>query len=715
MSAAPFLVTFFPDTWAKFKEEKTLSKIDLVKQIGTEHASAKGLLRLLKLAKFGNLRTGKKKDCLRSDANMEWISGIEVDYDGEEIPFATAVQIAEDAGLDFIAYTTPSHRNDKPRWRMLFPLAERRRVSERDQLVARANGLFSGKLGPESWAKSQSFYFGYVSNGGGTHPSDFRVTCGDGDCIDECDSLDGTAVGQKHKKQTADSGEYEYVNFPELIRILTSGGDYHPLLPPLIGTIAARGLSRQSCTEVMRGLFETAALARPDIRPRWKEISEVVEYVYDKEESKQEQDSKPQELPPDIVLDDFYAFLPKHQYLYVPTQTLWPPATINSRLAKTSGMKAARHLDKFRAVSQMIWAPGYELIVRNKHLIEGGWIEKPGAIVFNQYRQPPVLDGDPDQAKPWLDLLKHLYPNAFEHEHLLDVLAFKLQHPEIKINHAIVLGGGMRIGKDTMLLPFKRALGYWNCVEARPTTIMGPHNGYMRSVLLMINEAHDLGDVKKHQFYDHMKEVIVSPPETVLVNDKYEKHVHVANVCLVVMTTNHRTDSIHLPPGDGRHFVIWSDVEKESYEPDFFRQHYRWLNAGGEAHVAAFLRARNVGEFDHGAPPPLTEAFHDIVEQSTPPESYWIGGIIDEMNRPAVLTIFNLITHADGDQAEWLRKNQKATPHRLNDCGYTRVGKPGSQDGRWLIGGKRENVYGRKDIATKDRIAAAAHWEAGHT
>ena len=74
------------------------------------------------------------------------------------------------------------------------------------------------------------------------------------------------------------------------------------------------------------------------------------------------------------------------------------------------------------------------------------------------------------------------------------MLAFKLQHPEIKINHAIVLGGGMRIGKDTMLVPFKRALGSWNCYEARPTTIMGNFNPYMRSVLLMINETHDLGD-----------------------------------------------------------------------------------------------------------------------------------------------------------------------------------------------------------------------------
>ena len=714
MSAAPFLVTFFEHHGARFRTEREINKAELADLVRTHHASSKDQLHWVKLARFGTNATSKGS--LRHDANMINITGVEVDYDGEEMSFEDARLILEEAGVDCIIYTSPSHTPEKPRWRVLAPLSRPHRPHERAKFVARINGLFGGIFDGASFTMSQSYYFGYVVNGAGA-VSAHRVETVDGDCVDELDSLDETAIG-KGKKKSNGGGDYraEFVELEEHFGNILSGKSLHPSVTAIAGKMALRKTARETCIELVKSLFDSCPDPRyHDPKERWPECRQAIDDIYDKEEKKAEEAARPKDLPPDIVLDDFYAYLPKHWYLYVPTQTLWPPATINSRLAKVDGIKATRHLDKSRAVSQMIWAPGHGCIVYNKHLIEGGWIEKPGAIVFNQYRQPPELRGDPALAGPWLDLLKRLYPNAFEHEHLLDALAFKLQHPDVKINHALVLGGGMRIGKDTLLLPFKRALGSWNCVEARPTTIMSAFNGYMRSVLLVINEARDLGDVKKHQFYDHMKDVIVTPPETVLVNEKHEKGVHVANVCLVVMTTNHRTDSLYLPPGDGRHFVVWSDVEKESYEEDFFTRHYRWLREGGVGHVAAFLRARDVSGFDPGRPPPLTEVFHEIVEQSTPTEVYWLDGILDGMGRPDVLIIPNLITHADGDQAEWLRKNPKAVPHRLNDCGYVRVAKPGSENGRWMIAGKRQNVYGRKDLSTKDRVAAVVRWEGSRT
>ena len=709
MSAAPFLVTFFEHFTARFKVEQEISKADLAEKIRTHHASSKEALHWVKLARFGT--NASDKGSLRHDANMINITGVEVDYDGEVVSYEDALAVLEGAGVDSIIYTSPSHTKDKPRWRILAPFAAAHRPHERAKFVARINGLFGGVFDGASFTMSQSYYFGYVGNG--VVPPHHRVEMIDGDCIDELDSLDETAIGKSKKK--SNGGGYDRTEFVELeehFQNILSGKSLHPSVTAIAGKMALRKVARETCTELVKSLFDSCPDPRyHEPKERWPGCRQAIDDIYDKEEKKSEDEARPRELPPDVEYGDFYAFLPKHQYLHIATQTLWPQQTINSRLAKIDGMKAARHLDKYRAVSQMIWAPGNELIVRNKHLIEGGWIEKPGAIVFNQYRQPPVLNGSAALAGPWLDLLKSLYPSPFEHEHMLDVLAFKLQHPDRKINHAIVLGGGMRIGKDTLLVPFKRALGSWNCVEAKPTTIMGAHNGFMRSVLLVINETRDLGDVKKYQFYDHMKDVIASPPETVLVNDKYEKHIHVANVCLVVMTTNHRTDGLYLPAGDGRHFVVWSEVEKESYDPDFFPRHYDWLERGGTAHVAAYLRERDVSGFRPGSPPPQTEVFRDIIEASTPAESYWIGEILDEMGRPYVLLMTSIIARADGEQAQWLRKNPKSVPHRLEECGYTRVAKPGTTNGRWMIGGKPQNVYGNKDLTLKDRISAAARWE----
>lgn len=419
-----------------------------------------------------------------------------------------------------------------------------------------------------------------------------------------------------------------------------------------------------------------------------------------------------QPLPPDISIDDFYAYLPKHWYLYVPTQTLWPPATIGARLGKVGNVKAARWLDKERAVSQMIWAPGEPQIVKDKHLIEGGWIDKPGAIVFNQYRSGTVTGGDPALAGPWIDLVKYLWPTPMEHEHIITVLAHKIQHPSIKINHVLVLGGNMRIGKDTILVPIKQILGEWNCVEAKPTTIMSNFNGYMRSILLMINEARDLGDVKRHEFYLHMKDVIVTPPNTVLVNEKHEKGIHVANVCLVIMTTNHRTDGIYLPPDDGRHFPVWSDRVREDYDIDFFDRFYDWLENGGSAHVAAYLRSLDVSAFRTGRPPPQTALFHEIVAASTPIEVGWIQDVLDDAQwHPAVFILQSLIERAGGnvELREWLQNpgNRNTIPYRLERCGYTRVRNPDHGEGRWKIDGKFQNVYGNKALAIGELLKEA--------
>lgn len=81
-----------------------------------------------------------------------------------------------------------------------------------------------------------------------------------------------------------------------------------------------------------------------------------------------------------------------------------------------------------------------------------------------------------------------------------------MQSPQTKINHSVVLGSSAHgIGKDTLLEPVKRAVGHWNFEEVSPQMIMGEFTGFLRNVILRINEARDLGDTNRYQFHDHMK------------------------------------------------------------------------------------------------------------------------------------------------------------------------------------------------------------------
>ena len=145
-----------------------------------------------------------------------------------------------------------------------------------------------------------------------------------------------------------------------------------------------------------------------------------------------------------------------------------------------------------------------------------------------------------------------------------------MQRPEEKINHALVLGGAQGIGKDTLLEPVKRAVGPWNFREVSPQQMLGRFNGFLKSVILRVSEARDLGDVNRFQFYDHMKAYTAAPPDVLRVDEKNLREHSVLNCRGVIITTNHKADGIYLPADDRRHFVAWSDLTKEDFDDDYW-------------------------------------------------------------------------------------------------------------------------------------------------
>src|SRR5690606_9638134 len=110
-----------------------------------------------------------------------------------------------------------------------------------------------------------------------------------------------------------------------------------------------------------------------------------------------------------------YAYLPTHQYLHRPTRAFWPAASVDGHLtAKIDGKKASQWLDKFRAVQQATWHPGYGEVLTDTIVADGGFVPKPGATVYNRYR-PPVLAPSVEDAAPWLDHLRAIYPDEAAH------------------------------------------------------------------------------------------------------------------------------------------------------------------------------------------------------------------------------------------------------------------------------------------------------------
>src|SRR5262249_30564069 len=100
-------LTFFPNAVAKTKTTESLSPGQLCERILNASRRKKTQLPWLKCATFGDKRTDK--DSLRHDANVVAITGIELDYDGEEISFNDVIEAMKAIGIHAIVYTSPSH------------------------------------------------------------------------------------------------------------------------------------------------------------------------------------------------------------------------------------------------------------------------------------------------------------------------------------------------------------------------------------------------------------------------------------------------------------------------------------------------------------------------------------------------------------------------------------------------------------------------------
>ena len=221
-------------------------------------------------------------------------------------------------------------------------------------------------------------------------------------------------------------------------------------------------------------------------------------------------------------------------------------------------IKPAAWLDQHRPVEQMTWYPGEPMLICDRLIAEGGWIARPGSTVFNLYRPPHCQTGDPDKAEPWLDHVAKVYPD--DADHIIHWLAHRVQKPAEKINHALLLGGPPGIGKDTLLFPVTYAIGPWNFSEVTPVQLLGRFNGFIKSVILRINEARDLGEINRYSFYEHCKPLIAAPPEVLRCDEKNIREYSVPNVTGVIITSNYLTDGCFLPADDRRHYVAWSPL-----------------------------------------------------------------------------------------------------------------------------------------------------------
>jgi hypothetical protein len=286
----------------------------------------------------------------------------------------------------------------------------------------------------------------------------------------------------------------------------------------------------------------------------------------------------------------------------------------------------------------MAWLPGAELIVPNLVVGASGEFTVEKASCVNMYTPPPQWkDGDPAQADRWIKHVEKICNDEGKPEdkkimskRFFDVLAHALQFPGEKCNGAIVLSGNQGVGKDAALYPIRPIFGNWNVANIEPDSLHSTFKPFFRSIIVIVDETHSNEEMKTTDFYNTLKPMLASPPDYLPMNDKFQPIRYVKNVMRFFITTNDKL-SLFIPEGDRRMFVIDCYLKSNWHmekEPDYFINLFDWFhNQNGLAHIAAWLRARDLSKFNPKEHPADTEGKTAILSSWSEPEDAFANAL----------------------------------------------------------------------------------------
>jgi hypothetical protein len=311
-------------------------------------------------------------------------------------------------------------------------------------------------------------------------------------------------------------------------------------------------------------------------------------------------------------------------------------------------------------------------------------VSRGGDVFGNRWRdaRPVGVAGD---VTPWINHCRHLVPDQVSLNHIFDVMAFKLQYPQRKINHAILHTGVQGSGKDTMYHPF-----IWGVCGENATnrglldsdTMSSQFNYALESEILVLNELREPDARDRRALANRLKPVIAAPPEYLSINRKGLHPYDMANRLLVLAFSNDPVP-ITLDSQDRRWFAIKSTAPRMT--PQAGAAMWKWFDQGGASACAAWLYARDVSAFNPGAAPPMTEFKLTLVEQGMSANESFLADMIRERRgvfaNGVIASPFHAICDTLSINAPGTYKvSQGALLHALQECQWVDCGRVSSRE-----------------------------------
>lgn len=327
-------------------------------------------------------------------------------------------------------------------------------------------------------------------------------------------------------------------------------------------------------------------------------------------------------------------------------------------------------------------------------------VSRDGLVYGNRWRDArPLIAGGTGSPAPWLRHLERLVPEQEEREHLLDVLAFKLQFPAVKINHAVLHAGTQGCGKDTLYAPFLWAVcgpDLKNRGLVDSDSLSAQWGYHLESEVLILNELREPEAHARRALANKLKPVIAAPPDTLPINRKGLHPYDMVNRLLVIAFSNDRAP-ISLESQDRRWFCLWSHAPR--LDPREAAGLWNWYRSGGFEAVAAHLYARDVSAFNPGAAPPFTEFKANMIEHGmSMAESFLVDIMRNRLGEFAAGIVGSpfhaLCDRLSGMAPQGVKVPQAALLHAFEEAGWVDMGRLMSRDHP-----AKKHVFAAPDVA----------------
>jgi hypothetical protein len=330
-------------------------------------------------------------------------------------------------------------------------------------------------------------------------------------------------------------------------------------------------------------------------------------------------------------------------------------------------------------------------------------VSRDGDLYGNRWRDArPNVSGvavSESTIAPWLNHCRELVPEPAELEHLLDIMACKVQHPQVKINHAVLHGGDEGSGKDTMWAPFIWAVcgSHLKNRGIMDNNSINSQWGYqLESEILLINELKEPDAAARRQLANQLKPIIAAPPEMLPINRKGLHPYQMANRVFVLAFSNDPVP-ISLASQDRRWFCVWSAAPR--MDAKVAQALWAWYRKGGFESISAWLHARDVTKFNPAAAPAMTEFKANLVEHGmSMAESYLVEMLksrTSEFARGVIGSPFHaLCDRLAGLAPSNVKVPQAALLHALKEAGWIDCGRLASADFK-----SKKHIYAAPEVA----------------